>query len=168
MTTRTKMTLIILATLVIGIILGAAGSGMLFRHVFGFPPGPPSEGRIRMILERVIDPTEEQRAQLDVILDKYSVCFDSMMTEHIVTSRSMMDSLRAEIDPILTEEQRAKLNDKLSRFERFMKGRAHRKDGRRPFGGKGRHDDRPRGGHFRGDSAGTLPPDSGGVPDSGQ
>ncbi len=161
MTTRTKMTLVIVATLVIGMFLGAAGSGMLARHVFGIPPGPPSEGRIRMILDRVVDPTEEQRAQLDVILDKYSGRLDSMMTEHMVSSRTLMDSLRAEIDPILTEEQRAELTRKLHRFERFMKERRPGKDGHRRFDGRGKRGDRPFSGHSPDDSAGTTLPDSG-------
>ena len=147
----TKTTLIILSTLIIGIIVGAAGSGVVNRWMPGVPPGPPpSADRFKMFLTRMIDPSPDQREALDVVLDKYAERFADLTASHAAQAQALVDSLHKELDPILTEEQKARLTDRMRRLERFRDGRG-RHDGRGPWKGR-----RP--------PEGGIPPDTGPPP----
>ncbi len=122
MTVRTKTTLIILVTLLIGIVIGAAGRGALAWYYFGRPPGPFDSDRVRHMLTRTIDPTPDQVEALDEILDRHSEKFMDLAAEHASVARTMADSMLAEIAPILSEDQMARLQEKLKRLDRLHKG----------------------------------------------
>lgn len=132
----TKTTLIILATLIIGIIVGAAGSGVVNRWMPGVPPGPPpSADRFKMFLTRTIDPGPEQEEALNEILERYAERFADLTSNHATQAQALVDSLHEELDPILTEEQKARLKDRMQRLERFRDKRG-RHEGRGPWKGR--------------------------------
>ena len=127
MNTRIKTTLVIVITLVIGMIIGALIHGAVMRNRYrqiAFRMRT-NEGFMRR-MERVIQPDESQRKALRAVLEKHF----QRMSEFGAGFQSMMDSLKNELDLILTEEQR-------ERLERGPLGRGGRRFDR-PFGGKPR------------------------------
>ena len=87
---------------------------------------------IGFLLERVIQPTPEQRKKIEKILDNYA---DKMFeTRHQVMKKTaaLMDSLRHDLEPILTEEQKKRMEEHRMRFESWEKGKGQFR--RRPMG----------------------------------
>lgn len=118
MNVRTKTSLIILITFVIGLLLGILLDRTLMRYDFQKRiaqfrhPG----GFIHM-LERAIEPEAAQRDTLEKILAKYSERFFETATQSRTEMAAIMDSLRSELEPILTEEQKARIEQMRKRFE---------------------------------------------------
>jgi hypothetical protein len=91
-----------------------------------------------------LQPDDEQRKNIDPILDKYGV----IIHENVSTMQQQMKAIHQEmlneIEPYLHEEQRERLKESIKRFERHDRMKQHqkkgpefdkpgrRKDGRRP------------------------------------
>ncbi len=152
---HTKSVMVIAGTLVIGIILGALISGAIMRdHLKRFPRGPFPD-RFVNTLERVIRPDDANRDTVRVVLDRYSERFDEIFRSQEEVVQPLIESLRVELDPILTTEQKDRLERHHQRMEKMFH-RAGKRKGSRRFG----HD-------FLTDSAGRPPwVGRGGLPDS--
>jgi hypothetical protein len=127
MKTQVKTASILLGTFLAGGILGFVLHGTLIRKDFrehALRMRTP-EGFIHRF-EKVIDPTDEQRKEIRKLLRDH---FEEMV-QHQETFRSRMDSLKKDIDALLTEEQRERLK-KDSLLEREP-DRDSRKHGGRP------------------------------------
>ena len=143
-----KSIMVIVVTLAIGIAVGALLDASLAR------------GRIEQVrefrggsnlldpLERIIEPTdEEQRERIRAVLMRASARNADVFERTRVEMEAAMDSLRAELEPLLTEEQKARLDRFSPSGGRMRPGRG---PGRRPF---------PRGPDGAGGrSPGDLPP----------
>ncbi len=101
-----KTVLLLLGTLVLGIVFGIMIHATFIRSQF--------RRQIRHIqtpigfmhhFEKLIEPTEEQQIQFEKVLKKHFV----EMEKHRTVFRALMDSLKTDIDSILTEEQRQRL-----------------------------------------------------------
>lgn len=110
MKTRSKTILVLFVTLLIGMVLGAQIHSIWMWHNFrrmAFRMRTP-DGFIERF-ERIIEPTEEQREAIRKLLEKHH--------EKLIRFRrdfpAMMDSLRKDMDAILTEEQKARLREGL-------------------------------------------------------
>jgi len=127
MKTNTKTVLIIVGTLLIGIVIGALGSGFVV-HRFG-----PRMAEVRhreIFVERMvelIDPTPEQEPKVRDILTRHAEEFSELAEGFHEEASALLDSLRSELDPVLTEEQRARLEEKHEKF-----GRGFKRGGPRP------------------------------------
>ncbi len=81
--------------------------------------------------ENVVQPDgEEQREAIRAILDEAAPKFADAMMESRERIRSLSDSVRAELDPLLTDEQRQRLDEHM-RIRRSGTNRGA-PDGRRP------------------------------------
>ena len=69
------------------------------------------------LLERVIQPTPEQREKIDKILEKYADNIADKRRQAMKETAVLMDSLRSELEPILTEQQKIRLEEHRQRFE---------------------------------------------------
>jgi hypothetical protein len=140
MKTNTKTALIIIGTLLIGIVIGALGSGLVV-HKFATRM---AEMRHREIfVERIvelIDPTPEQEPKVRDILTRHAEKFSELAEGFHEDASALLDSLRSELAPVLTEEQKARLEERRERFGRVFK-----------------HGGRPRG-HKPGDKPPPPPP----------
>lgn len=128
MNIKAKTTLIIIITLAIGIVIGA----MLNRAL--------SQNRIRRILsrrnppmfisfyERIIEPDDSQRELIRKILDKYAKRFSEIRTNFGEELESSIESMRAELDPILTPEQKERLKKGFPGRPPFPDRRPRRRD----------------------------------------
>ncbi|MGD8539780.1 MAG: hypothetical protein PVI66_13775 [Candidatus Aminicenantes bacterium] len=109
MNTKVKIALIIIVTLVIGIVLGAMVNRALLRHKIrrAFDERNP-KGMISFI-ERNIQPTPDQREQIREILKKHRINSQEIREKFMEDMRLEFESLEAELDPILTPEQKNRL-----------------------------------------------------------
>jgi uncharacterized protein YneF (UPF0154 family) len=100
-----KPVLILAGTLIIGFVLGFFVSGSVTHHkIQSYMRVTEKEGFVNMIYER-IDPSDEQKEQLYPILQKYSQKSNTCLERHKV----VIDSLRTELEPFLTDQQMQKL-----------------------------------------------------------
>ena len=133
MTVRTKITLTIIGTLLVGILLGGAGSRVAME-LFGVPPGEDFkpediQRRFTRVFERALEPTDEQRDTVRAILDRHALQAADAIRDHFAEQQTMMDSLKAELAAVVTEEQMTRLDRHLDRmhknFGRTGKGRRY-------------------------------------------
>jgi hypothetical protein len=120
MNLKVKITFLIIITLVIGIVIGA----MLNRAV--------SQNRIRRILERrnppifisfyerIIEPNADQRDSVRKVLDKYAQRLSKIRTNFQDELQSSFESMKAELEPLLTAEQKERLEEGFPRQPRFF------------------------------------------------
>ena len=145
MKVRTKTILMLVATLVIGMILGALASGLMMRSYLRSFGGPFSAERFKVIMERGVKPSPSQKEEVDPIIDKYSVILHDKFSEHIADVKLTVDSMFVELETVLTAEQVEMLKTKMDRMKRLHEGRAGRrgKDGKGPFRGRRDQDSMP-------------------------
>lgn len=123
MNMKVKTTLIILFTLLIGIILGMFidRTIMRFRFQKRFAEIRKERG-ITRLLEDLIRPDESQYEAVKDILEKYSKRLHEQREKSFQEMNVVIDSMRAELDQILTDEQKARLKKDMERMKR-MRGR---------------------------------------------
>jgi uncharacterized protein YneF (UPF0154 family) len=109
MNTKVKIVLIIIVTLVIGIMLGAMLNRAFLRHRIhrAFADRKPM-GMISF-MERIIQPTPDQREQIREILEKHRKKSSDLREKFMMEMQADFESLEAELDPILTPEQKRRL-----------------------------------------------------------
>lgn len=106
MNIKVKTVSILVFTLVIGMVLGALIHGAVMRNRF-----KQTAFRMRTQwgfverMERVIQPDDSQREEMRKILRKHFQKMNQFQAEMSV----IMDSLRIELEPILTKEQKERL-----------------------------------------------------------
>ena len=129
-----KPTFIIVLTLVLGfmgglltfraVLRGAPMRDGRFEHGPGFEK---REGRDRAPeafqerMEKILNITPAQKKTMDPILEKYLKKFSEKMEQHQQEISLLRDSLKAEMGPILTEEQKKRLNREDARMEEMRK-----------------------------------------------
>ena len=140
MSPKTKSVLLLLATLVIGLILGALMNGYFVRQRLDHIGGLMNPAGFGEHMEEVIQPTsDEQREAIRKILDSAAPKAIAAMRESRAVMRALNDSVKAELANILTDEQMKRLDDR-TRFRRrgpFQPGLPPMLDdstGRRPRG----------------------------------
>ena len=122
MTTKSKTTLIILGTLIIGIAIGALVSGTWRQQREHRFERMMSHQRFLHVMERIIQPTDEQREAIDQILEKRSEQISAIQEKHESEVRALLDSLRSDLASVLTEEQRTRLEDRFTKGDRRLIG----------------------------------------------
>jgi hypothetical protein len=108
MKTKTKTILLLLATFILGALSGASIQRFYIRHFLkrNVQHMRTPEGFVERF-ERIIQPAEEQKKEIRSILMKHHK--EMMQFHHEFPAR--MDSLKKELDTVLTEEQRKRLQN---------------------------------------------------------
>jgi hypothetical protein len=109
MNTKLKIALIIIVTLVIGIVLGAMVNRALLRHRIQRAFNERNPRGMIIFIERSIQPTPEQRDQIREILEKHRIRAQEIREKFTEDMKLEFESLEAELDPILTPEQKERL-----------------------------------------------------------
>ena len=113
MKTKTKSSLIIISTLLIGIVLGFLLKSWITENRFDkFKSRRGPEGLVKMLNE-VIQPDEHQKAEIEPVLRKFQIRFQEVMTMSRKEMAVTIDSLRSELKPLLNEEQLERFNEKM-------------------------------------------------------
>jgi hypothetical protein len=118
---KTKPILLILATLIIGFILGMLTSAQIRYHKLSPVRVFFSEERFREGFYRAIQPDEQQKAKIDLVLDKYAKINGDLQSNFRRELDSNMKSFRKEIDAYLTKDQIARLKAMDERREEMIR-----------------------------------------------
>lgn len=118
MNVRAKTTLILIFTLLIGLLLGVFldRTIMRFRFQRRFSEVRQPRGITRMF-EHLIRPDESQYQSVKNVLEKYSRKLHEHREKSFREMNAVMDSMRTELDQILTDEQKARLKSEMERMK---------------------------------------------------
>lgn len=108
---KIRSILVILFTLIIGFVLGMLTSAQLRAHRLNPVRVYFSEERFRDGFYKAIQPDEQQKAQIDIILDKYARINSELQTTFRNELDESMNEFRKELDSNLTKEQIIRLKD---------------------------------------------------------
>jgi hypothetical protein len=112
MNTKIKATFIILITLIIGIIIGSMLSRAYLRYrVKKLIPFRREPMNFISHIEEIIQPTPEQREKIREILKKHAEETLEIHIKHQKEIQASIEELNAELDPILTPEQKKRLKE---------------------------------------------------------
>jgi len=144
MKTETKTVSILIFIFILGILLGVVVDRTIVENQMkNRMQRMRNPGMIGHLLERVIQPTPEQRKKIEIVLDKYADKMFQTRQQAMEAAAVTMDSLRKDLEPILTEDQKQRLDEHRKRFESRERGK-----GRFP-GPKGPPFGEPHGGSLR-------------------
>lgn len=115
MSTKSKSVLILLGVLTIGIAIGVLASGTLRQQRESRFSRMPPDQRLFSFMDRIIQPTPEQRQTFDRILETRSEQLREVHETHQNQVIALYDSLRSDLQSILTEEQRIRFEDQIVR-----------------------------------------------------
>lgn len=138
-TERIKSIGILIATLIIGVFFGLLVPGLFhkFDRRQGMGRGGPMPERrgdwFVTTLNRVVKPTDEQQEKFKPVADWAAARLDSIEQSANAEAKRVLDSVKTQLHPIVTEEQ-------WSRLEKFDEHAKERWHGRGPRGGRGRRD----------------------------
>lgn len=134
MSPRTKSVLLLLATLIIGLLLGAIANGYFVRERLDRLGNLMTPGGFGGRVEEVLQPTsEEQRRAIREVLDAAAPRAVEIMRRSREDMRALNDSVKEQLADVLSEEQMARLEEHL-RFRRRgpWRGRPPMLEGRPP------------------------------------
>ena len=115
---KTKGALILFSTLLIGVLIGILLSGWFVRD--RLRPIPHSRHFVRST-ERLISPQdEEQRQAVRAVLRRHAAALRELNAEHREALKEQLDATRAELAPLLSEEQLQRLDRRQRRFGELM------------------------------------------------
>ena len=124
MSSRARIAAILLATLVLGMVVGALGHSVYQRHRFRDALSLARPALFTAAIRRAIGPVEEERrGRIAEVLRRVD---ESMRAHRIARDRerrAQLDSIRAALDPLLTDEERRRLRRHLERHKRWMRHR---------------------------------------------
>jgi hypothetical protein len=119
---RTKSVLILSATLLIGIVLGGVISGAIVNRRLQHLTELRRPGGFAFFLEHAIQPEdEEQAAAIQAVLERMGPRFHEILERSHSEMEALRDSVHAELDPILTEEQKERLEARTHMRPGFMR-----------------------------------------------
>ncbi|MGD9900841.1 MAG: hypothetical protein AB7T22_17075 [Calditrichaceae bacterium] len=114
MTAKTKSTVIILSTLIIGMLLGALVFGAIVRNQIAEINGlRTSEGFISFF-DDIIEPEAEQKAEIDSVLDKHAKTFYTTSTGCLGKVLAIIDSMEKDLSLVLPPDQMGRLQNRLN------------------------------------------------------
>lgn len=111
---RTKSVLLLVATLAIGVVLGAVSNAWLAQQRFErIREMRQSGGFERMLIETIQPTSDDQRVRIDSVVGRSAQRMRSLRRSHRHDVRRVVDSMRTALAPILTDEQMDRLDRRL-------------------------------------------------------
>lgn len=119
---RTKSIALLVATLLLGIVLGAVLNAWWARERFERLRRLRTPGGFEQIVTRSLEPTSpEQRQEIEIVVGRTAQRLDSLRARHWRAVRATVDSMRIDLEPILTDEQQEVLTRRI-RMHRHRSG----------------------------------------------
>lgn len=118
---KAKPIILIIATLIIGFIIGMLTSAQVRYHKLKPMRVYFSEQRFREGFYRAIEPNEHQKVKIDQILDKYAKINGDFQNDFRKNLDSTMKAFRKELDSNLTKEQLARLKEMEDRRQEMIR-----------------------------------------------
>jgi len=138
MTARTTSALVLIATLLIGIVLGALLFGAVQRQRFQHALRLVRPDRFAASVEQVVQPKDEaQRQAIRQVLEKADARMRADRQAMSQRMRAGLDSLQTGLSAVLDESQMERLREHLTRHRGALRrGPGARPPGARPPGAK--------------------------------
>jgi hypothetical protein len=131
---KIKFVLIIVATLVIGFLLGFVTNGQITKSkIRTFVKTGTHEG-FKGRYYHILRPDVQQKKMIDPILDKYGAVIHENVTTMQQRMKDIHQEMLKEIAPYLNEEQKKRLEESIRRFERHERMKHRPERGQRPDG----------------------------------
>ncbi len=128
MTARTKSTLLLLGTLLIGMLLGVFVHTLMVENRIERLTSLRSQAGFVRFMDKMIEPTDDvQREAIRDVLEETAERLNMHHAESRETVEEIMESFRASLDSLLTEEQINALNERMER-KRHYRGDRRRRD----------------------------------------
>jgi hypothetical protein len=122
MSPKTKSYLALSGTLLLGMILGGLITGTIVKkRVNAVTLVMMNEQRFANRLEELIEPTPQQADSVRSLLKKHGSLFTARSREFRALQWRTFDSLKNELQPLLTTEQRERFQKEVSRIDRRQK-----------------------------------------------
>jgi hypothetical protein len=118
---KTKSIIVIVLTLVIGFVLGMLTSAQMRYHRLKPVRMYFSEERFREGFYSAIQPDGQQKAKIDLILDKYGKINSELQSNFRKELDASMKEFRKEIDSNLTKDQISRLKDMDDRRQEMIR-----------------------------------------------
>ena len=118
MTSKSKATVIIIVTLLVGITLGFLGYGVFEKNKFHNKSSGHTKEAFIQKMNQIIKPDTSQEQPLTAILERHHQIMKSTMDRHRDEMKALRDSLDSELSTILNQEQKARLKEHRQHFER--------------------------------------------------
>jgi len=126
---KAKSIIVILLTLVIGFILGMLTSAQIRYHRLNPMRIYFSEDRFRDGFYKAIQPDAQQKAKIDLVLDKYAKINSGLQYNFRKELEANMKEFRKEVDSTLTKDQIVRLKDMDERRQQMIRhNRNNRED----------------------------------------
>jgi len=125
---KTRTILLAIVILIIGFILGMLTSAQLRLHKLKPVRVYFSEERFREGFYNAIQPDEEQKVKIDLILDKYAKLNSELQGNFRKEMEANFKAMRKELDSNLTKEQLARLKEMDERRQEMMRQERKRRD----------------------------------------
>jgi len=124
---RTKSVLILIATLVLGVLLGAVLTGWWVQsRVDRLRAVRTSDGFVERVVRRVEPVSTAQRDSITEITQYRARQLSDLRQSHRRDTRAILDSLCQDLQPVLTDEQAARLERQMPRGRRDDRQRGRR------------------------------------------
>jgi uncharacterized membrane protein (DUF106 family) len=114
---KKKNVIMLVATLIIGIIIGGLAMGIYSHHKLKSMSEPSSKDKFKQRIEHMLNPDEAQLKQIEPSLDKFSDNAYSLLKDHQNKMYNTFDSLYITLKPLLKEEQSQKFEKRLNHFK---------------------------------------------------
>ena len=135
MNVKTKITVMFIATFIVGIIVGALINGAYHKRRIARINEMRQRGGFAEFIIDTVQPDEAQLIKVREILDRYSARLSEIRRQNRVQFETSSDSMRSELSAVLTTEQNELLEQKFKEMrERGRRGRSggDRRDRRPP------------------------------------
>lgn len=124
---KTRPILLGIITLIIGFVLGMLTSAQLRLHKLKPVRMYFSEERFREGFYKTIQPDEEQKAKIDLIIDKYAKLNHELQGSFRKELDANIKAMQKELDSNLTKEQLARIKEMDERRQEMMKQERERR-----------------------------------------
>lgn len=118
---KAKPIIVIFITLFIGFVLGMLTSAQIRYHKLKPVRVYFSEGRFRDGFYQTIQPDDQQKAKIDLILDKYAKINSELQNNFRKKLDASMKDFRKELDSNLTKEQANRLKEMDERRQEMIR-----------------------------------------------
>ena len=133
---KAKPIILVIITLIIGFVIGMLTSAQIRLHKMQPVRVYFSEGRFRDGFYKTIQPDEQQKAEIEKILDKYAKLNGDLQGGFRKSYDSTMKEFRKELDAKLTKDQLARLKEmderRMEMIKQSFRDRNNQDSTRRP------------------------------------
>ena len=117
MKNKGKSAIILITILLIGMFVGFLSSIILFKVLFHKAKTIGFSKSIVILINKVIEPTDSQKDDVDLILNKHMNKFVKLNAKYKENALIIMKEMEKDINPILTIKQMKHFKKKLFKFE---------------------------------------------------